>query len=88
MPLFVGFSSGLKTLLLTALSVLSSLRLSNADKSFAGRILVFVGAVLIVVASLEAREGEEKSTMNQMQILDDQIAILSKQMAELKKKYR
>lgn len=88
MPLFTGLSAGIKTILLAALSILASLNLSTADKSFWGRILIFIGAVFVTEATIEARDVDEKSTMNQMETLENEMACLCKQMEELKKKFR
>ena len=86
MPTYDDTQSGAKTLLITALSILASLNLSNVDKEFLGRILLYIGYVFITDAVIGEREISEKSTLNQMEELENRISVLSKQMEILEKK--
>lgn len=78
----------MNTLIITLVSILASANLSIEDKLKYGRILIYIGQVLVLNSAFEAEEVAKELADKDKQSTQEQLDELTKQLDELKKQLK
>jgi len=81
-------SSQTKTIILTVLTLLATMDLKPADKVDLARVIIYIGQVIAIDFTLEARELAQQAAQTQATQLQSQITSLTKQLDEMKKQLK